>query len=400
MSTLARLALLASLPWAAPAAQELTFVETAPVETTLDHAALPETHEVWLAMIGGAERTIDLAHFYASNRAGSRLESVVRALEEAAERGVAVRFLTDAGFARTYPETLDRLDARERIEVRRYDLRGMTGGAMHAKYFVVDGREAFVGSANFDWRSLEHVQELGARVQLAPVATALADVFALDWHLAGGGERGEAPAPRVGADAFPVHVEMDGGEVAVTPVFSPRGLLPDERLWDLPRIVEWIDGADTSVALQLMTYRTVGRDGHFFDTLENALRRAAARGVGVRILAADWCKRAGTIEGLQSLECLPNVEVRLTTLPQASEGFIPFARVTHAKTLVVDGRRAWIGTSNWEHGYFHDGRNVGLLLDGAAAAGTLQRFFDDGWTSDYAAPVDPGAAYEPPRIGE
>jgi phosphatidylserine/phosphatidylglycerophosphate/cardiolipin synthase-like enzyme len=74
--------------------------------------------------------------------------------------------------------------------------------------------------------------------------------------------------------------------------------------------------------------------------------------------------------------------------------------VVHAKYLVVDGEKAWIGTSNWERGYFHDSRNVGLIVDGRPFAQKLERFFQSGWTSRYAEPVDPDADYAPPRIGE
>jgi len=67
---------------------------------------------------------------------------------------------------------------------------------------------------------------------------------------------------------------------------------------------------------------------------------------------------------------------------------------------VADGRRAWIGTSNWERGYFHASRNVGLLVEGRSSGERLQRFFADVWDSAYAEEVDPDATYEPPRIGD
>src|SRR5439155_1921614 len=146
---------------------------------------------------------------------------------------------------------------------------------------------------------------------------------------------------------------------------SPKDLLPDDSLWELPRIVALIDGAKSSVRVQLLTYKMTGRDDYFPD-LENALRRAAARGVKVQLLVADWCMRKGTIEGLQALEPLPNIDVKLVTIPQWSGGYIPFARVCHAKYLVVDAKNAWIGTSNWEKDYSYRSRNVGVILEGGA----------------------------------
>ena len=66
---------------AEPAAFEL--VETVPIETTLDHPNIADAAEVWLAMIHSAQHSIDLAQFYASNQAGSRLEPIVAAIEAA-----------------------------------------------------------------------------------------------------------------------------------------------------------------------------------------------------------------------------------------------------------------------------------------------------------------------------
>ncbi|MFY0526701.1 phospholipase D-like domain-containing protein [Archangium gephyra] len=140
----------------------LVLVESSPVETTLDHADIPDAHEVWPEMVNGAARTLDVAQFYVSNAPGSRLEKVIQAVEAAADRGVKVRVLADEKFYKTYPETLERLAKRPGIEMRRVDLGKAMGGVLHAKYFVVDGREAFLGSQNFDWRSLEHIQEARA----------------------------------------------------------------------------------------------------------------------------------------------------------------------------------------------------------------------------------------------
>jgi phosphatidylserine/phosphatidylglycerophosphate/cardiolipin synthase-like enzyme len=340
------------------------------------------------------------------------LEDVVREIERAAQRGVRVRFLADKGFAQTYPATLDRLAERDGVSVRLFDARARMGGVLHAKYFLVDEREAFLGSQNFDWRALMHIQELGVRICEPRLVATLQDVFDMDWSLATGGDaaagraaaarRGtpSGPAATDGSRRFPISLPSNGDTVRVTPAFSPRTWLPDESVWDLPQIVRLIDEAGKTVRVQLLTYRAVGRGGSYFGDLESALRRAAARGVEVRLLLADWSKRAGTIEGLQSLEPLPGIDVRLVTIPPWSGGHIPYARVIHAKYLVVDGRRAWIGTSNWEKSYFHTSRNVGLVIEGGPIPARLDRFFLDGWEGPYASPVDPCAAYEPPLIGE
>jgi phosphatidylserine/phosphatidylglycerophosphate/cardiolipin synthase-like enzyme len=369
---------------APPTGPLIELVETVPVETTLDHPDIRDAADVWLEMIAAARRSIDLGQFYASNQPGSRLEPVVAALEAAVARGVRVRFLTEVGFVKTYPDTLDRL-ARAGAQVRHLDLKTTTGGILHAKYFVIDDREAFFGSQNFDYRALEHNYELGARVRDPAVVGGLAAIFAADWARAGG-----EPAPEA-------HVPPPRPSESIALVASPRDLLPAGIAWDLPRIVALLDGAAQSITVEALGYRS-GTDSAPWDELEGPLVRAAARGVHVELLFADWAKRPHSIAGLQKLARIPNIAVRLTTIPAWSGGFIPFARVTHAKALVVDGKHGWLGTSNWEREYFYKSRNVGVMVDDPAIVAGLARFFASLWDSSYAVPVDPDATYTPPRI--
>jgi len=359
-------------------------VESVPIETTLDHPDLRDAADVWLDMIAGAHASIDLAEFYASNHQPSRLEPIVAALEAAAARGVRVRFLAEQSFVKTYPDTLDRL-ARGGASVRHLDLKAVPGGGgiLHAKYFVVDDRDAFFGSQNFDWRALEHNYELGARVRDPAVVGGLAAIFAADWARAGGEPAPDRRAP-------PPHG-------ALTLVASPPELLPAGVPWDLPHLVQLLDGATATITFEALGYRA-DADGAPWDALEAPLLRAAQRGVHVQLLLADWSKRPRTIAGLQKLARVSNIAIRLTTIPVWSGGFIPFARVTHAKTLVVDGTRGWLGTSNWEKDYFTRSRNLGVIIDEPALAAQLATFFATLWQSPYATPVDPDATYTPPRI--
>ena len=94
------------------------------------------------------------------------------------------------------------------------------------------------------------------------------------------------------------------------------------------------------------------------------------------------------------------IEVRFVTIPVHSSGFVPYSRVVHAKYMLVDGERAWLGTSNWSRGYFEESRNVGILFEGRAFAERLERYFAKGWNSEYAETLDPEREYEVPRIGE
>ena len=373
------LAALVACTHAAPAAAPLELVESEPVETTLPQHGLREAWQVWPEMIGHAAAQLDFAEFYASEQAPSRLTPVIEALQAALRRGVRVRFLADARFAKTYPEVLEDL-ARSGAQVRRLET-----PFLHAKYFIVDGREAYLGSQNFDWRSLEHIQELGVRFGQPDAVRALLDIFETDWT--------GAPPEQEHSRYSPAAARLEHSRhapAALRLVASPHGALPDESMWDLPALVELLDSARKSLRVQLLTWNDDVPE------LRDAMVRAAARGVSVQMLLSDWELRAKTLRALRDLD--PRVEVRILTIPPAPAGFIPFARVAHAKYCAVDAARGWVGTGNWERDYFEKSRNVGLLFDGGQIPAQLDAFFTSNWNSPYATPFDRAREYAPPRI--
>ncbi|MFT5288920.1 MAG: phosphatidylserine/phosphatidylglycerophosphate/cardiolipin synthase-like enzyme [Planctomycetota bacterium] len=400
---------------------QIQLVETAPIETDLGSDDLPETWEVWIDMLEHADETVDLLHFYATTREGSRMEKVIAALFAAADRGVQVRFLLDERFRAEYPETMDRIAMHDGIALRRIafgelqtldpnDGNAMRGGVQHAKAMVVDAEDVYIGSANFDWRSMEHIQELGIRARSREIAGAVLACFEADWSDATYGEleEGRSKTPRVSHGPSALTLGFRDGDqisdVRVLAVVSPGG--PNDpagekaAMHDLTAILRLLEGAQETIRVQLLTYDAEAYGSGYWPELENALRAAASRSVRVELLVADWSKVPGRIDRLKSLQCLPNVEVRLVTIPEWSEGFEPFSRVIHAKYLVVDGRQAWLGTNNWQRGYFYEGRNLGVVVDGAAFSERLSKFFAATWGSAYAETLDPGKEYTRPRVSK
>jgi phosphatidylserine/phosphatidylglycerophosphate/cardiolipin synthase-like enzyme len=379
-------------------------VESVPTETELDLPRLRNTPDVWVEMVAAARRTIDIETFYMSNSGTGRdrLDAVLRAVEQAAKRGVAVRALADEGFYHTYPEVLDFVGRLPGAATRRLDVREHWGGVLHAKFFVVDSRTFFVGSQNWDWRALEHIHELGVRVDHAGLAEALRAVFEMDWVLAGEEEeaRSEVETPEGGpVSGGPFALTTSHGDPVTTVLAaSPPSALPPGIQWDQPILVQSIDGARERIRLQLLTFNPVDRQGRYHEALESALRRAAARGVDIDVILSDWSSRDHILPYVKSLAAVPGIDVRMTTIPQSSQGFIPYARVEHPKYLVADDDVCWIGTSNWSRSGFHDCRNISLFFYGRGVAETVSEFFDGSWTGPYAEDVDPCRTYQAPRI--
>jgi phosphatidylserine/phosphatidylglycerophosphate/cardiolipin synthase-like enzyme len=251
---------------------------------------------------------------------------------------------------------------------------------MHAKYFIIDGKEAWVGSQNFDWRSLEHITELGLRFDEPAAVQGLQAIFQMDWARAGG----QSIAP-VDLPDTPAPTTFAGQPVTLRLVGSPQSALPDPAMWDWPALQAMLRSAKSRIRLQVMSYELKLRDGGYWDELDRELRAAAARGVKVELILGQWGRKGHKLEAAQSLDIMENIDVRYVVIPDWSGGRIDFARVVHSKYLVVDGEHSWVGTSNASGDYFLQSRNVGLLIEGKAMGAALDDYFERHWNSPYAS---------------
>lgn len=380
--------------------EPIEIIESIPDETTLDNPEIRNTREVWLEVINEAKSSLDIETFYISHKDGEPLGEILQAIVDAAKRGVKVRIISDSKFYKTYPQNLDELKKEQNIAVRIINFNQVAGGIMHAKYFIIDGKITFLGSQNFDWRAMKHVHEIGVVLRNEQLSTAYLHVFNMDWDYCESRDRSAALSRYSGIDAaFPVAVQLTKGvSLKVTPTFNPTGFIPDEKYWDEQAIVRLIDGASKEICIQVLSYNAVGHDRKtYYEVLELALRRAAARGVKVKLIASDWSTSKPKIDYLKSLTVVPNIDVKITTIPVHSSGFITFARVEHCKYMVVDNAAVWVGTSNWEKDYFYNSRNVGVVIEGAPVAVQLRNVFRKSWESKYAQSVRPEQKYTPPK---
>lgn len=90
--------------------------------------------------------------------------------------------MEDKGIRISTAETLEQLKAIPNLELRIIPYQKLSGGILHAKYLLVDGEQAFVGSQNFDWRALEHIHETGLRISDAKVVGQIRAIFEQDWQ--------------------------------------------------------------------------------------------------------------------------------------------------------------------------------------------------------------------------
>lgn len=380
MRTLRTLLVLSTLALGLCAQDRIQIVQSVPAGLGLEDPELPFAKEAWLDLVNGAKSRLDFAHFYVTNAPDTALERILQAMEAAGKRGVKIRFLLSdtKRMLEQDPPTLARLKAIPNLELRLFNLQG---GILHAKYLIADGREACLGSQNFDWRALEQIHETGIRTNAPALVRPMLAIFEQDWAFAAGKAPRLAPGPR----PVPGPLEL---------VASPAFLTPADIRPALPALVELLGQARTRIRVQLLQYSPVQRE-RFWPPLDNALREAAARGVKVQLLVSDWCLKTPNVHHLKSLAALPNVEVRYAAIPEDPKGHIPYARVTHTKLLTVDDSVLWVGTSNWEEDYFEHSRNLEAILRDSALAARGNRIFERLWGSRFTHAIEAGGTYAP-----
>lgn len=382
--------------------EDFELVESYPIETTLDDPNIRNASDVWMEMVKVAKHSLDIEQFYISTQTGEPLEDIINEIIAASERGVKIRVIADSRMYKTYPETIDLLNKQKNISARIIDFGKIAGGIQHAKYFIVDGEELFIGSQNFDWRALKHIHELGVRVRNKNIADIFGDVFEIDWKLSGK-DNTETLSSIINHKKYSYPITLIGemnDTISIIPTMSPISAIPDTSVWDETWIVKMIDDAKNEILCQFLTYSPLARDKKYYAVLDNALRRAAVRGVKVKMIVSDWSKDHPTVDFLKSLSLVPNIEIKFSSIPEWSGGYIPFARVDHCKYLVVDSARCWIGTSNWEKSYFYTSRNLGLCIDNKLITQNVKKIFYSSWDSNYTDFIKPEIEYHSREHGE
>lgn len=374
----------------------LRLVESTPGETSLDLDATPNTINVWKKMLRSADSSIRIGMYYVNGSALEPLKPITSLLEQKARNGVKVEVVSDSVFFSKYPTFLREFSKLENTSVRILNLKDRTGGVMHGKYFVVDEEEFYVGSSNFSWIALKHNRELGLAGNNPNVVNDLLKVFSIDRTLANRSDTGNwadfkpmqppASAASLIDDTRPIQSDSPLTTLVATPPALTPASIPTTR----KSLVKLINAAESEIFVDVFQY---GLSSPYSDKtlseIDYALRRAALRGVSIQLMISDWSLKEQQMKHLKSLAALPNVTVKYLSFPTHSEGYEPFSRVSHTKSMLVDGSVAWVGSANWQPGYFTRSRNLGILTDNPNVTSNLRQYYLTAWTSHYAVPLEP-----------
>lgn len=379
-------------------------------------------YEAWLNLISVAESSLDVASFYwtltnndtkTDEPTASQGEHILEELGQLSGK-VSVRVAVDTP---SKGKPLDDIQflVNSGADVRMVNMRELTTGVLHTKFWIVDKKHIYIGSANMDWRSLTQVKELGAVVyDCGCLAEDLGKIFEAYWYLS---QTKTIPAPWPSEYSTlynkdsPMQVSLNGSDSSVYLSSSPPSLCAEGRTPDLQSILSVISDAQKFVYIAVMNYLPImeySKSKGYWADIDTQLRQVAyEHNVRVRLLISCWNSTSSImLSFLRSLASLRDnnkldVQVKIFIVPSnPRQEEIPFARVNHNKYMVTD-RVAYIGTSNWSGDYFVNTAGSALVVNQTSAKSgsptvqeQLQAVFERDWDSSYSKEINHNTNHE------
>jgi phosphatidylserine/phosphatidylglycerophosphate/cardiolipin synthase-like enzyme len=219
----------------------------------------------------------------------------------------------------------------------------------HGKIAIVDGSLALLSTGNFDSTNLciasENPRSCDRDYSLVIGDATVLDTMQRIFNADLGGARYDVSSmiPSTIADSFTV---------------SPVSLKP---------IVAFIDSARSSLAIETQYLKD--------PDMNDAIVRAAKRGVKVQVTVASFCafgkpsqsevNEVNQVYGAFDAAGVDSITFTSKSLVNGHAGYV------HAKAIIVDGVRAWVGSVNGSAESLTQNREYGLIFDAAKDVSTV-----------------------------
>jgi phosphatidylserine/phosphatidylglycerophosphate/cardiolipin synthase-like enzyme len=288
----------------------------------------------------GAHSSIHMVMFHLT------VAPVVAALANAASRGVDVQLIVDHdNWASHTPAALKKqlADAGVKVTPSSPGFR-----ITHEKSFVVDGSTAYIMSLNLT-SPFVVTRDYAVATKDNGVVSEFLAVFNADLQNA---QNGTADTP-----------PLSNPNLAWSPVNSED------------RLVAFVQAAKRTLVVSSENLGDV--------PIQNALIAAAARGVNVRVLAPLCDQNPVVTFDLPFLATLSRGGVEARAMPAPASADLPYA---HAKMMIADGTRAFVGSINFSRASTTDARELGIFFDDAEAVSAISGDFEHDWAKGVAPP--------------
>lgn len=300
--------------------------------------------------INGAQKSVELEIYMITN--SGKAADVVQALINRAQAGVDVRVILEV--QPFMPATPPHCAAPPNIDVNRKAREALIAGGVkvqyslpnfkytHEKAMLIDGKTALIMTTNFTGAAFTGNREYVVIDHTPADVAALAGIFDADWN------------------ARPY--QPTDPSLVLSPVNSRQ------------QIRDLIDSATRSIAIEVE-----------FATDPELLAHLGARakaGVDVAVLVSAQPMDKCTGEDIDASE--------IAALNQVGVEKVAVMRklVLHAKTIVVDGGRAYVGSENLSANSLDNNREVGVLLSDRAVVGKIAKTISNDWFATTQTPVE------------
>uniref|UniRef100_A0A8C4XX64 spleen exonuclease n=1 Tax=Gopherus evgoodei TaxID=1825980 RepID=A0A8C4XX64_9SAUR len=377
-------------------------------------------YQAWMGLLNMAQERIHVASYYWSltgedthvnDSSSEEGEDILKKFESLLMENVSVYIATSLPTLAVNSTDLKVLK-KKGAHVRRVNFGHLTKGVLHSKFWIVDMKHMYIGSANMDWRSFSQVKEVGAVIyNCSCLANDLWKTFRTYWDLGHANATIPSPWPSNYSTKInkcrPLDVQFNGTLTTAYFSASPPAFCPKGRTHDLISIIDVINDAEEYVYISVMEYFPTTRFRHpakYWPDIDNALRRVAFNhNVQIRLLISCWLHTDPSMfHYLQSLRALSDphtnitIDVKIFIVPVLNHTNIPFGRVNHHKYMVTD-KVAYIGTSNWSKDYFSNTAGVGLIVNQTSTdpqrkkpviQEQLKNLFERDWNSKYSVNME------------
>eukprot|EP00088_Acartia_fossae_P004470 TRINITY_DN11916_c0_g1_i12.p1 TRINITY_DN11916_c0_g1~~TRINITY_DN11916_c0_g1_i12.p1 ORF type:complete len:505 (-),score=109.62 TRINITY_DN11916_c0_g1_i12:929-2443(-) len=392
---------------------EISLVESIPMGLVYNNShTRKSTFTAWMELIELAEESIEQAGMYWTLRGRDiyddpsdwQGEKVFQTLKKATKkRNLKLRIAQNQPRKGEPNHDTEDLQNTVGAQVRSLNFTHLMGsGILHTKLWLVDGKHFYVGSANFDWRSLTQVKEVGVLVKnCGCLAKDMAKIWEVYWELGRPGATVPDSWPKQLATTINAKspLELENPSLSVWLSSSPPPFCPEGRDSDIQAILDVINGAKEFVRVAVMDYfpaTIYNKKTTFWPVIDDALRRAAIeRKVRVELLMSEWAhtrpsmfKYLKSLQDLNKIDSHVHIKVKLFKVPAFTpeQAKIPFGRVNHNKYLVTESV-GFVGTSNWSADYFISTGGIGFVFQGHLRE-DLVAIFERDWNSSYATDLD------------
>ena len=277
--------------------------------------------------IRGARKSVWLEIYLLSDR------NVIRALEEAANRGIDVRVMLEphpVGGGGSPMRTIDQLNAAG----AKAQTTSSSFTLTHEKGLIIDGTTAFIMTSNFTRSALGGSRAVSNReydiIDTNPEdVQAVSGIFNADWNR--------------------TTAQFNDPNLVVSPVNSRQAF------------TTLINSAHSTLLIEAEEMND--------SAIEQALANAAQHGVHVEVIlpAPGGSTGNSNSQGINAIR-QGGVQVR-----EDSRLYI------HAKIIVVDGKIAFVGSENISTQSLDRNRELGILVSDPSVLGTLQQTFRQDW---------------------